>query len=164
MVSRSDFQSLASTSLCHALLLVLLWRKYGRLFVTSLLVGLAPAVAFGIADEIQTSRWQATLISVVARQLSFHVEPGPSNAIRFPAAGPYDERLGYGRLEDFVERLEPEGYAISAQARMSPWLLALTDRGLFAPYREKSQSGLELRGCRGEIGRASCRERVFGYV
>jgi len=119
-------------------------------------------VAFGIADEIQTSRWQATLISVVARQLSFHVEPGPSNAIRFPAAGPYDERIGYGRLEDFVERLEPEGYAISAQARMSPWLLALTDRGLFAPYREKSQSGLELLGCRGEpIFAARFPERAY---
>jgi membrane peptidoglycan carboxypeptidase len=153
---------LTSTSLCQALVLALLWKKYGRLVLISLLIGLAPAMAFAIADEIQTSRWQATVISVVARKLSFHVEPGPSSAIRFPAAGPYDERLGYDRLQEFVERLEPEGYAISAQARMSPWLLALTDRSLFAPYREKSQGGLELRGCRGEpLFTARFPERVY---
>ena len=68
----------------------------------SLLIGLAPAMAFGIADEVQTSRWQATLISVVAGKLKFHVEPGPSDAIRFPATGPYDARLGYDRLPDFI--------------------------------------------------------------
>ncbi|HUL65461.1 MAG TPA: transglycosylase domain-containing protein [Burkholderiaceae bacterium] len=116
----------------------------------SLLIGLAPAMAFGIADEVQTSRWQATLISVVASKLQFHVEPGPSDAIRFPATGPYDARLGYDRLPEFIERLDDQGYTITAQAHMSPWMIAMTERGLFAPYREKSQAGLELRGCRGE--------------
>src|SRR5262245_37247367 len=107
-------------------------------------------MAFAIADEIQTSRWQATVISLVARQLSFHVESGPSDAIRFPSTGPYNERLGYNKVPEFIERLEPEGFSITAQARMSPWLTGLTDRGLFTPYREKGQAGLELRGCRGD--------------
>jgi membrane peptidoglycan carboxypeptidase len=138
------------TSLPHAILLVLLWRKYGRFVVLTVSIGLAPALAFAIADEIQNSRWQALVIHAVARKLSFTVEPGPSDAVRFPEKGPYDERLGYDRLPEFVERLESEGYSITSQARMSPWLLGLANQGLFPPYREKSQAGLELSGCRGE--------------
>jgi membrane peptidoglycan carboxypeptidase len=107
-------------------------------------------MAFAIADEIQTSRWQAKVISLVARKLAFHVESGPSEAIRFPTTGPYNERLGYTRVPAFIELLEPQGYSITAQARMSPWLLTVTDGGFFTPYREKNQAGLELRGCRGE--------------
>ncbi|HTT13032.1 MAG TPA: transglycosylase domain-containing protein [Burkholderiaceae bacterium] len=128
----------------------------------SLLVSLAPVMAFAIVDEIETSRWQATLMSVVAGKLWFRVEPGPSDAITFPATGPYDERLGYDRLPEFIARLEEQGFAITAQGRMSPWMLALADHGFFPPYREKSRLGLALRGCRGEpIFAARFPERAY---
>jgi membrane peptidoglycan carboxypeptidase len=85
----------------------------------------------------------ARVFSLIARRLTFQVEPGPSPAIRFPEAGPYNERLGYSRLPVFLERLAPE-YEVSAQARSSELQLVLVDRGLFPIYREKTQAGLRI--------------------
>ena len=69
--------------------------------------------------------------------------------IRFPHTGPYDEqRLGYDQLPSYVERLEPLGFAITRQARMSPRLIELQERKLFIRYREKNQAGLTVRDCR----------------
>src|SRR6185436_7086646 len=92
-----------------------------------------------LVEETRTSKRQAAWLASLARQLGFKVEPGPSTAIRFPGAGPYDERLGYHRLPDFVERAKSQGYAVTAQARMSPRLMALGENGLFLPYHEKDQ-------------------------
>lgn len=63
------------------------------------------------------SRLQAALLGKLASELHLKVEPGSSNAIRFPGSGPYDERL-----------------------------VELSDQGLFSPCREKDQAGLALRG------------------
>ena len=125
-----------------------------RRFVRPLLAGLAVALVAGLAywvvDELQSSRLQAQMLGKLAGELQFKVEPGPSDAIRFPGLGPYDERLGYRSIPKFVERLKPQGYVIAAQARMSPRLVELSDQGLFSVYREKDQAGLELRDCRNE--------------
>jgi membrane peptidoglycan carboxypeptidase len=102
-----------------------------------------------LVEETRTSKRQAAWLAGLARQLGFKVEPGPSPAIRFPGAGPYDERLGYHRLPEFVERAKSQGYAVTAQSRMSPRLLALGEDGLFLPYHEKDQAGLTLTDCRG---------------
>ncbi len=111
------------------------------------LAGLA-AAAWWVADEMQTSRVQAGVVSRLARELHFEVEPGPSEAIRFP--GPYDLRRGYSQLPVFIERLTARDHAVTAQARMSPRMLELGSRGLFAAYREDSQAGLLVQDCRGE--------------
>ncbi len=125
-----------------------------RRFVGPLLAGLAAVLVAGLAywavDELQSSRLQAGMLGKLAGELQFKVEPGPSDAIRFPGAGPYDERLGYRSIPRFVEKLKPQGYVVTAQARMSPRLVELNDQGLFSPYREKDQAGLELRDCRNE--------------
>ncbi len=107
-------------------------------------------VAWIVVDEVQTSRRQAAWLSGLAPDLHYEVKPGPSPEIRFPGIGPFDERLGYHQLPDMVQRLQGQGFAVSAQARMSPKMIELVDEGLFASYREKSQAGLELRDCRGE--------------
>jgi membrane peptidoglycan carboxypeptidase len=133
----------------YALVWVYLCKKYGKLLLATLVLALVAGALYTIAREMQTSRLQASLISKLARELSFKVEPGRSPAIRFPGAGPYDERFGYSQLPDVVERLESQGYAVTAQARMSDKLIELSDLGLFATYREKIQAGLELRDCRG---------------
>ena len=130
------------------LLLVSWWRRFGRPLLISLLVLLVAGAIYVVVDEVQTSRHQARLISELARDLRFEVEPGASDTIRFPGLGPYDQRLGYYSLPNFVERLERQNYVVTAQARMSPRLVELSDRGLFNPYREKDQAGLELRDCR----------------
>jgi hypothetical protein len=125
-------------------------------------------VVFGVvavaADEARTSRFQSAWLSKLARGLSFELGPGASPAVRFPESGPFD-RLGYDRIPEWTKRLQAEGFDISAQARMSPRMLDLVERGLFASFDEKTQAGLELQGCRGEMLYASRHpQRVYaGY-
>ncbi|TAM38526.1 MAG: glycosyl transferase family 51 [Burkholderiaceae bacterium] len=108
---------------------------------------LAYAVYQLVFTELQTSRWQAHYLAQLGRKLTVTVAPGPSNAIRFPGSGPYDERLGYAQLPDFTARLQQRGFGIADQARMSARMLELVNEGLFTPYREKTQAGLELFDC-----------------
>lgn len=49
-----------------------------------------------------------------------------------------------------LQRLEQRGYEIRQQVRFSPALLEYTQHGLFPPYREKVQAGLDIRDCRNE--------------
>jgi membrane peptidoglycan carboxypeptidase len=109
---------------------------------------LGALAAFAIINELKTSRWQSALWRDFAKGAGYTVEAGASDAVRFPQTGPYDERMGYHDLPDFIQRLQPEGYVITRQARMSPRLLELQERGLFIPYREKNQAGLTVRDCR----------------
>ena len=125
-------------------------RKLAKRLLAGLALVLVAGAVVWVVDEVQNSSLQAQLLGKLAGELRFKVEPGPSDAIRFPGAGPYDERLGYRVIPKFVERLAPQGYAVTAQARMSPRLVELSDKGLFSPYREKDQAGLELRDCRSE--------------
>src|SRR3546814_7491117 len=53
--------------------------------------------------EAKTSTLQSELFSRVAGQMTFWVEEGPSDAVLFPADGPYDRRLGYVDLPGFIE-------------------------------------------------------------
>src|SRR5262245_50011932 len=81
--------------------------------------------------EMETSTLQAGPFSWSARRLSYEVAPGPSTSIRFPDAGPFDERLGYSRLPRMLERLSAQGYVVDRQARPSALLARFTDLGLF---------------------------------
>jgi membrane peptidoglycan carboxypeptidase len=80
----------------------------------------------------------------VAAALTYPVEEGPSPSMHYPRTGPYDERLGYTRLGEFVERLEAAGYRVERQARPSPSLDWLARLGIAAPYHEKTRAGLEV--------------------
>jgi membrane peptidoglycan carboxypeptidase len=126
------------------------WKRFGRWIFAALLLAAVLAIAWVVVDEAQTSRRQAAWLSRLVPDLRYEVKPGPSPAIRFPGLGPFDERLGYHQLPNLVQRLEGQGFAVSAQARMSPKMTEFVDEGLFATYREKAQAGLELRDCRGE--------------
>jgi membrane peptidoglycan carboxypeptidase len=61
-----------------------------------------------------------------------------------PASGPYDQRLGYARLPEFVKRLEGAGFRVERQARLARGLRRVREWGLFPTYREKSQAGLRI--------------------
>ena len=52
------------------------------------------AVGWGATWEMRTSYFQSVLFTRLAAGLMFAVKDGPSEAIRFPKSGPYDERLG----------------------------------------------------------------------
>jgi membrane peptidoglycan carboxypeptidase len=119
------------------------WFKWG--LVAALLLALA-WVARLIQVEIETSRLQAHYLSELTRDVGFSVDTGPSHSIRFPpeSKGPYDSRLGYALLPSIEQRLLQRGFEIRAQARDSERMLTLSDNGLFLPYAEKDQAGLQL--------------------
>ena len=107
-------------------------------------VGIAALLGWGVALESRTEFVQAALLSRWAEAMTFAPQPGPSAAARFPAAGPYDQRLGYAGLPDFIARLGWRGYAVERQAAPSPALAWLVTHGGYPPYREKDQAGLAL--------------------
>ena len=98
--------------------------------------------------EVRSSALQARYFSNMVGKLKYSVEPGPSKSIRFPQDSPYDERLGYANLPDFLNRLEERDYQVTAQARFSPKMVELADLGVFATYREKTKTGLVILDCR----------------
>ncbi|GAB4271232.1 MAG: transglycosylase domain-containing protein [Methylomicrobium sp.] len=97
-----------------------------------------------IEQEIETSHYQAHYLSKLTQQLTYRLEQGSSSSIRFPDSGPYDRRLGYALLPDMIDRLEQNGFVISAQSENSPLMMQLADYGLAPIYQEKTQAGLRI--------------------
>jgi len=122
------------------------WKLFLFLFVLLLAVLLAGWAVL----ETRSSRLQARIFSDMASELTFRMHDGPSNAIRFPSASPYDTRLGYANLPHYLERLQTRDYAIAAQARISPQMVKMADHGLYATYHEKTKVGLEILDCRAQ--------------
>ncbi len=115
-----------------------------RLVRLSIAAGVVLILALVALVEVRTSNLQALVLSRFDRELRFKLESGPGPDLRAPDGGPYDTRLGYTRLPDFVQRLQAVGYTIDGQARPSPRMRELVARGLFPIYPEKSQAGLSV--------------------
>jgi len=107
-------------------------------------------IALGLAAvrEMRTSKFQSREASKYAATLSYELKPGPSDAIRYPGAGPFDLRLGYSALGEFLPRLIKRDYVVAAQTRFSQPLMDYIDKGFFVPYAEKIQAGLSITDCR----------------
>ena len=134
------------------------------------------AIAGGFAgkaiyDEATTSRRQAEYIHRYAVPLRYSVEYGsalnkdapPWGEQIFPMHGPYNRRLGYVRLPEYVNALTGDGMRVVRQARFSAALREHVGRGFNIPYAEKSQAGLKISGQAGEtmfISRTP--ERLYG--
>ncbi|MEN5036917.1 transglycosylase domain-containing protein [Pseudomonas sp. TWI929] len=124
-------------------------RLWWRLILLILLVALV-AIGFAAYDEFRTSELQSREFSKLAGTLTYSLQPGPSDAIVYPGDGPFDKRLGYSALGEFLPRLLKRDYLISEQVKFSPALMNYVDHGLFAPYIEKIQAGLSITDCRGD--------------
>ena len=121
-------------------------RSRSRWLAPVLLLVVAAALVWAVAREIRTSAFQARELSRIAREARFEVGPGPSPSIRFPTGGPFDERLGYTRIPDFVARLSANGFGVDRQARHSERLIGLEDWGINPIYPEKTRAGLQILG------------------
>ncbi|RAU43281.1 MULTISPECIES: transglycosylase domain-containing protein [unclassified Pseudomonas] len=121
----------------------------GRFVLVVVLVALV-ILGFAITTEVRSSKLQAREFSEFASHLRYRLEPGPSDDILYPGDGPFDKRLGYSALDEFLPRLLKRDYRITEQSRFSPELLSYARRGFFVPYQEKSQSGLTIADCRGD--------------
>ena len=128
---------------------------------TLLVTGVIVAVTF----EAATSRLQAYLLGThLAPDVTYQVEPGSEGTAVFPAAGPYNERLGYTRIPEWTEVLKAHGYQVESQATVSPVFRRLSTLGLFPMYREKVQAGLEVLDRDGEVlFRSTHPERTFDH-
>ncbi len=117
-----------------------------NLTIYNVVVGLIACIAFVklVKDEINTSKLQAKYLSNISQKLGFSLQKGPSNSIRYPEYGPYDQRLGYTLLPEVIKRLENSGYRIISQATFSPMMTELAEYGLFNIYHEKAQAGLRI--------------------
>ena len=123
-------------------------RRRTRWYFLLLMVTLVAAVF--IIVEARTSYYlQSPVLSRLVAGMGFAAAPGPSPRIRFPTSGPYDQRLGYTHLPQWIARLQARGYAIEEQALLSPQLEKAVDRGVFPLYHEKQQAGLEILDRRG---------------
>ena len=105
-----------------------------------LLIGLIGLIAW----ELVSSALEAKYLAKTAQKMTWQIRPGPSDRIRYPGQGPYDVRLGYSKLPDYLARLDQAGWQIDRQARISIQMVRADDLGLFLPYHEKDQAGLTL--------------------
>ncbi|MHC8388188.1 transglycosylase domain-containing protein [Pseudomonas sp. MDT2-39-1] len=119
------------------------WGAFWLLLLIILIV-----LGLAAAKEMRTSKFQSREVSKFAASLSYEMRPGPSDAIRYPGAGPFDLRLGYSSLNEFLPRLIKRDYVIASQTRFSQKLMDYTDNGFFVPYAEKIQAGLSITDCR----------------
>ncbi len=113
-------------------------RLWWRLIILILLVALV-AIGFAAYDEFRTSELQSREFSKLAGTLTYSLEPGPSDAIIYPGDGPFDRRLGYSALGEFLPRLLKRDYLITEQVKFSPALMNYVDHGLFAPISRRSR-------------------------
>ncbi|OOK99325.1 glycosyl transferase family 51 [Pseudomonas syringae pv. actinidifoliorum] len=120
------------------------WRVF---WVIVVLAGVALGVA--ITVESRSSRLQAREFSRFAASLSYSMQPGPSHDVVYPGDGPFDKRLGYSSLDEFLPRLLKRDYVITRQTQFSPELMRYVQHGFFVPYEEKTQAGLSITDCRG---------------
>ena len=121
------------------------WLWFGVLLLIAVLV-----LAFMLAKEVRTSKLQAREFSRFAASLSYSMHEGPSDSMLYPGEGPFDRRLGYSALGDFLPRLLKRDYLITEQSRFSPQLLSYSNNGFFVPYSEKIQAGLSITDCAGQ--------------
>jgi membrane peptidoglycan carboxypeptidase len=120
-------------------------RKLPRRILIGLgIVLLAVALIALLAYELLSSAVEARFLARTAQKMTWELQPGPSDRIRYPGQGPYDVRLGYGKLPTYLERLQQNGWQIDEQARLSVQMARVADLGLFLPYHEKDQAGLTL--------------------
>jgi membrane peptidoglycan carboxypeptidase len=104
----------------------------------------AGLVGGALAFEIHTSWLQSKVLTAAATRITFSVQHGLSPSASYPTSGPYDARLGYSDLPDYLGRLDRAGFEVAAQARTSS-ASSLVTKITGAPiYREKPAAGLQV--------------------
>jgi membrane peptidoglycan carboxypeptidase len=125
--------------------------------------GVVAIAALLLVEEARTSTLQAKIFTSLLAKVNYHMAAGPSDSIRFPAGSPYDERLGYANIPDYLAKLKTRDYVVQSQARISPKMAELADRGLFATYHEKTRVGLDVLDAHGQaLFSARYPERTYG--
>jgi membrane peptidoglycan carboxypeptidase len=101
-------------------------------------------VIAAVVFELRNSWLESRVFQVADRHITYRVADGPSNAIDYPAAGPYDWALGYARMPVFLLRLQAAGFHVDAQAEDSRFYSILARSGVYPIYAQKDQAGLQI--------------------
>ncbi|HWB51476.1 MAG TPA: transglycosylase domain-containing protein [Stellaceae bacterium] len=125
-------------------------------------IGVLWLIGWGTLYEMRTSRLEADYFTRLDSKMSAMVQPGASDTVRFPKGGPYDQRLGYTALPQFIADLTAHGFTVARQARWSPGLMRFTGWGGFPIYSEKDRAGLRIFDRSGdEVYRARFPEKAY---
>ncbi|HYD17767.1 MAG TPA: transglycosylase domain-containing protein [Patescibacteria group bacterium] len=116
------------------------YRRLPRWVYKAAAVGAVSAVAIGV--EVHTSFLQSRLFTSMAEGKTFTETQQSSPTVQPPAAGPYDERLGYTQELLFRARLSERGYEVAQETQWQERKIAGLQ--LFPIYNEKAQAGLRL--------------------
>jgi len=134
-----------------------------RILIGLGLLILTLALAALVAWELLSSALEAKYLAKTAQKMTWQMRMGASERIRYPGQGPYDIRLGYSKLPDYLQRLDKAGWQIDQQAHITIQMARVADLGLFLPYHEKDQAGLALRDSNGEtLYQGMHPSRVYG--
>lgn len=115
------------------------------LFLLPLLAVIGAALLY----EARTSKLQARELSQYASTLTWQLAQGSSNDVVYPQSGPFDRRLGYQQMPAFLDRLHQRNFVTLSQTRFSAPLMQYAGHGMFPPYTEKAQAGVDIADCRG---------------
>ncbi|MDD4615667.1 MAG: transglycosylase domain-containing protein [Alphaproteobacteria bacterium] len=99
---------------------------------------------------MQTSALQAQAFSWYDKQIAFEMKSGMNERMRYPKAGPYNERLGYAYLPFYTKTLLASDFTVIEQARASKAYTDLVRRGIYPIYHPKASAGLSLFDSSGE--------------
>jgi len=110
----------------------------------AMLLGFGAVSAIFAAEEMRTSKLQATYLSDLASGIHFKLEDGPAPDLHVPPQGPYNQRLGYSYLPAFIKSLSAEGYVVAQQMRTSQRYQEFLGYGLYPIYRPKTAAGIFL--------------------
>lgn len=102
-----------------------------------------------VALELQASWLQSRVFHWMASRATYTVRPAPVTPLELRRFGPYDERLGYARTREFIQRLEAAGFVVDSGAQPSALLSGLARLGITPPYAEKDRAGLRILGDQG---------------
>ncbi|MAD74099.1 MAG: glycosyl transferase family 51 [Rheinheimera sp.] len=116
-----------------------------------LLVLLVLLLVVALYQESRGHFYQSTLWHWYAAKLTYQVKPGPSTQIRFPSAGPFDQRFGYSGIPVWSSKLQNSGFAITEQSQFSEDLLRYVNNGFSPPYTEKNHAGLSIQSCQQQL-------------
>jgi membrane peptidoglycan carboxypeptidase len=101
-------------------------------------------LALLILNEVFQSTIQSLYLSYFTSKLKYEIVDGTSSNVAFGANGPFDQRLGYSKLDALVKSAVNNDYQVKKQASLTDDHIQIIKKGIFPIYIEKSQTGLRL--------------------
>lgn len=104
---------------------------------------LAVLSGYLVKNELLHSQYQAKYFHGLSSSIKKEVLPGSSEVLQSPN-GPFDQRLGYARANEFRAALLKNNFKQTHYTKVSPQAVELSRFGINFPYEEKSKAGISI--------------------